>query len=76
VNNGAGTNLGPGTAGIGTNLFGTNPLFINAAGADFRLQEGSPALNTGLALTLVTTDILGVARPQRTGYDMGAYEKI
>lgn len=56
------------------NLFGTNPLFVNASTHDFRLGTGSPAINTGATIASVTTDAVGLARPQATVYDMGAYE--
>jgi parallel beta-helix repeat protein len=63
-------------SGTGTtqdhNLFGTNPLFVNAAAGDFHLQAGSPAIDAGTTLTLVTTDIAGVTRDGP--YEIGAYE--
>lgn len=65
-----------------------NPLFVNAAAGDFRLQNTSPAIDTGRSTAAdgVTHDIDGVTRPQdgnglgkgSTGdgsdYDIGAYE--
>ncbi|MBK8442404.1 MAG: right-handed parallel beta-helix repeat-containing protein [Sphingobacteriales bacterium] len=68
------------------NIFETDPLFVNAAdidGADnlhrtaddgLFLQSTSPAINAGTATGAPATDILGTARPQGTGIDMGAYE--
>lgn len=56
------------------NLLAVNPLFTNAAARDYSLQAGSPAIDTGAALALVTTDILGIPRPQGAAPDMGAYE--
>ena len=62
-----------------------NPLFVtdgdpgttpNLLG-DFRLREGSPALDVGdnsLIPLGITTDLLGAARIQDTTIDMGAYE--
>ena len=38
------------------------------------LATGSPAINTGLATTLVTTDYIGTARPLNGVIDVGAYE--
>ncbi len=59
---------------IDHNLSGTNPLFINAATADFHLQAGSPAIDAGMTISQVTTDKDGNARPAGAAYDMGAYE--
>ncbi len=56
-------------------LWGVNPQFVNAGGADYHLQSTSPAINKGSNLgSLVTNDYDGVTRPQGTGYDMGAFE--
>jgi len=65
----------------------SDPVFINPSdpdGADnifgnaddgLRLSFISPALNAGTSTGAFTTiDVTGVARPQGTGYDMGAYE--
>jgi hypothetical protein len=64
--------------GVGTvqdhNLVATNPLFVNAGASDFHLQSGSPARDTGVTLGSVTTDRDGVARPQGSAVDIGAYE--
>ena len=43
INNGAGN-------AISNNLLGTNPLFVNAAGDDFHLQSGSPAIDAGVVM--------------------------
>lgn len=51
-----------------------NPQFVNAASNDFRLQEGSPAIDAGVTIGTVATDINGYSRPQGTAYDIGAYE--
>jgi parallel beta-helix repeat protein len=58
------------------NLDNTDPRFVNASSTsfDFRLQPGSPAIDAGLTLPLVTTDFYGTSRPQGNGYDIGAYE--
>lgn len=50
-------------------------LFTNPALNDYTLKTGSPAIDAGLALgNNVPDDILGLTRPQRTGYDIGCYE--
>jgi parallel beta-helix repeat protein len=56
------------------NLIGVNPMFMNAAAADFRLQQGSPAIDGGVAVSGVTVDIRGLVRPQGATLDIGAYE--
>jgi parallel beta-helix repeat protein len=50
-------------------------LFVDAGGDDYQLTATSPALDAGTALADVPTDIVGVARPQGSGFDVGAYEK-
>jgi hypothetical protein len=52
-----------------------DPRFMDAAGGDFRLLPDSPALNAGSTADAPQTDILGVARPQGDGIDLGAYER-
>jgi hypothetical protein len=52
----------------------TDPKFMNAAANDFRLQATSPAIDAGIALSAVLTDLKGISRPQGAGYDIGAYE--
>jgi hypothetical protein len=56
------------------NMVGTNVLFANYAGLDFRLQSGSPAINAGQTLALVTIDFDGRLRPRGAAYDIGAFE--
>jgi parallel beta-helix repeat protein len=56
---------------VSTNLV-TDPRFVSAS--DFHLQSSSPAIDTGLTISEITTDIDGAPRPQGSGYDIGAYE--
>jgi uncharacterized protein YjdB len=56
------------------NIQNTDPLLLNAAGFDFHLLTGSPAIDAGMTLLNVPNDFDGVTRPQGAGYDIGAYE--
>jgi hypothetical protein len=70
-------NLSTGTVGgggTGSNLENTDPKFVNPSALDFRLQAGSPAIDAGLALSIVLSDFFGTLRPQGAGWDIGAYE--
>jgi len=53
-----------------------DPLFTNAAGADFHLQSSSPAIDHGSAVAAPGTDSDGQARPTGAGYDIGADEYV
>lgn len=48
--------------------------FVNPGSFDLHLKPGSPAINTGIAHSLVPMDMEGVPRPQGTSFDIGAYE--
>jgi hypothetical protein len=66
-------------SGTGTNqqnnlMDGTNPLFVNPSAGNFQLQPNSQAIDTGARISTVTTDFQGVARPEGSGVDIGAYE--
>ncbi|MER7577642.1 right-handed parallel beta-helix repeat-containing protein [Streptomyces sp. NPDC126514] len=54
----------------------TDPKLVNpgtSPDADFRLQESSPAVDTGTR-TDTSVDHEGTSRPQGSGWDRGAYE--
>lgn len=53
-----------------------NPDFVNPGAFNFTLNLTSPGLNTGSASvsSIVTSDIIGAARPQGAAYDIGVYE--
>ncbi len=61
-----------------TNNLTDDPLFTDAAGADYTLDTtsspSSPAIDAGLTLSEVTIDFAGNARPAGAAYDLGAYE--
>jgi hypothetical protein len=41
---------------------------------NYRLGNGSPAIDAGLTIPSLTVDLAGVSRPQGIGYDIGAFE--
>jgi hypothetical protein len=55
-------------------LFGVDPRFVNPGVGAFQLQEGSPAIDAGMALTEFNYDKQATSRPQGPAWDMGAYE--
>lgn len=59
---------------VGSHDITSDPLFVDPTNSDFHISVSSPAKNAGVTLADVTTDILGVSRPQGVGYDIGAYE--
>jgi hypothetical protein len=59
----------------GNGNISSNPLFVNAP-TNVQLQAGSPCIDTGTPNRAPNMDILGVVRPQGSGYDIGAYEYI
>jgi hypothetical protein len=53
-----------------------DPRFADASAGDFRLQDGSPAIDAGADLRAqgVTTDFHGTMRPQGKAFEIGAHE--
>lgn len=61
----------------GTGNIDVEPMFVDAANGDFRLQAESPVIDAGTSdADAPTTDIAGTPRPQGTTWDMGAYEFV
>jgi hypothetical protein len=65
-------------AASGTGNISGNPLFVNLAAGDYRLQTGSPCINTGTNQSWMSTatDLAGLPRVLDTYADMGAYEYV
>jgi hypothetical protein len=57
-------------------LIDTDPRFVDIPARDFHLQAGSPAIDQGVPVDVVTTDFDGTARPQGAALDLGAMEFI
>jgi parallel beta-helix repeat protein len=51
-----------------------DPLLMDLASRDFHLNEGSPAIDSGIILQEIPQDFDGTPRPVGDGYDIGAYE--
>ncbi len=66
----------------GTGNISVNPMFVDAAGGDYRLAARSPCIDTATSSGAPATDRDGVARPKDGNHDggaqvdMGAYEFI
>ena len=61
----------------GTGNIDDDPLFMDAPAGNFRLQTGSPCIDTGTStssVTLPVTDIEGTSRPTGVSHDMGVFE--
>jgi hypothetical protein len=76
---------GPIVVGVGTMSTGSGNLtlptrnepswFLDAAGGNFRLADGSPAIDKGVTLADLPLDYDGLTRPQGTAFDVGAFER-
>jgi hypothetical protein len=59
---------------LSNNIIDSDPKFLDASKGDFRLKDGSPAIDKGTTISEIVEDIDRVKRPQGNGYDIGAYE--
>lgn len=63
----------------GTGNIDADPLFVDPANGNFRLQPGSPSINTGdpgsTTANVSATDLAGNPRIDNNRIDMGAYER-
>ena len=64
----------PSEASAPSNLAVSASSFVNVAADNYHLAVASPAVDAGEPLASVTVDRDGVARPQGSGPDIGAYE--
>ena len=62
-------------AGASDNLL-FDPLFLDRANGDYRLNVLSQAIDVGAEVADVTDDFVGAARPQGLAADLGAYEHV
>jgi hypothetical protein len=67
------SDIGPDTT-TGTGNINSDPLFVNPAQSNFHIQAGSPAKDKADPAATVNVDLDGDARPQGSGFDMGADE--
>jgi hypothetical protein len=68
---------GTGAHAFDANAVNGDPAFVDAANADFHLQETSAAIDAGAAAvsSLVNNDFdIVIARPVGAGFDIGAHE--
>ena len=64
------------TGDPGDNPVKTDPLFVDAAAGNFRLQSNSPCIDAGLSEGAPAVDFEGTTRPQGAGVDIGAFEYV
>jgi len=64
------------TGGTASDNLATDPFFTDAENADYTIGFNSPAVDAGVAITGVSTDIVGTERPKGAAFDIGAYEYV
>jgi len=57
-----------------TSSLNSNPQVVSTSTPDLHPQSGSPLVDAGVTVAGLTWDHDGVARPQGTAFDIGAYE--
>ena len=57
-----------------TDVTGVSASFVDSANKDFRLKNGSLAIDKGISLAHITDDFSKAQRPSGNGYDLGAFE--
>jgi hypothetical protein len=62
------------TASSSSDAFVQGPSRCCCPHYDFHLQPGSPGIDTGVTIAAVASDFDGLARPQGSSMDIGAYE--
>lgn len=72
--NGVSVSGGQSTVNWGEGNLSSDPLFADAATDDYRLREGSPAIDAGQAESAPPDDLDGNPRPCGGGFDLGAHE--
>lgn len=74
---GSNTNiLNSGAGSIVNTNFTSDPSWVNPSSGNLNLSSGSPCINAGATIPLVTDDIIGTSRPQDLAYDIGAFEFV
>jgi parallel beta-helix repeat protein len=68
------SNVQGGWPGPGEGNINDDPQFRYPGSADFRLRATSPCVDRAASHGAASVDLLGIARPQGEGYDMGAFE--
>jgi hypothetical protein len=60
-----------------TSNVNSDPKFVDPVTTrNFHLQSGSPAIDVGVSISTLLTDLDGVTRPQGPAFDIGAYEFV